>query len=41
MGVCAVCANLKSMIKAARTKDVQKENYKRLLKERRDIRVQE
>ena len=33
MGVCSLCANLKSMIKAARYNDSQKENYKQLLKE--------
>ena len=41
MGVCALCANLKSMIKAVKIENVQKENYKRLLKEHRDVQAQE
>ena len=40
-GVCALCVNLKSMIKAVKTVNVQKENYKRILKEHRDVQAQE
>ena len=41
MGVCALCANLRSMIKVARSNDSRKENYKRLLIEHRDSQAKE
>ena len=36
MGVCVVCANLKSMIKGAKSDDSQKDIYKRSLIEHRN-----
>ena len=41
MGVCLLCANLKSLIKGARSNDSQKENYKQLSKEHRDSQAKE
>ncbi len=41
MGVCALCANVKSLIKATRNDDAQREKYKRILKEHRDGQAQE
>ena len=36
MGVCSVCANLKSMATSGRTSDVEIKNYKTLLKEHQE-----
>ena len=41
MGVCAICANLKSMIKGAKSDDVKKDCYRRSLTEHRDSQAKE
>ena len=41
MGVCVVCANLKSMIKGAKSDDSQKDIFKRSLMEHRDSQAKE
>jgi hypothetical protein len=41
IGVCEICANLKSMIKAIRTNDAEKDACQKLLKEHHDSQAQE
>ncbi len=41
MGVCSICANLKSLIKGAKSDDAKKECYKRSLSEHRESQAKE